>query len=244
MPADFMSAEHLTEFETGYFQKLGLLGPEGIDCARAERAFARACALRDFEIEMYWKRATYFWGFQAAFMATIAVLLTGGVKDSWAPLYGSAIALSAFIISSRWDTMTRGAKFWQNNWERHVDLLEPYFTGTLYRLYPARRKLPKPPSVSRANLSVIRVLELLWLLTYFVLGFAASRHDPIYGLQLSWVFVFCALGLGLMAACLIVHLLSVLAGSDLYSDQETATFEKPAQTFASGAVLHLRPKID
>lgn len=244
MPAEFIPPETLTDFERGYFKELGLLGPEGIDRGRAERAFERACVVRDFEIELYWKRATYVWGFQAAFMATIAVLLTGGVKDSWAPLYGCIVALIAFIISSRWATMTHGAKFWQNNWERHVDLLEPHFTGNLYRLYPAREKLRKPPSVTRANLSVIHALELMWLASYAILGFAASVYEPIHGLQLSHVWVLGALVLSLMAACIIVHLFDVLSGAGTHSDQDTETYDKPVREFPSGAVLHKRPKLD
>lgn len=179
MPSEFISADNLSEFEQRYFTELGILTTEGIDRKRAERAFERASQIRDFEIELYWKRATYFWGFQAAFMATIAVLLNGGIKDSWAPLFGSGVALIAIIVSWLWSDMSCGAKFWQNNWERHVDMLEPYFTGQLYRLYPARTKLNRPPSVSRINLSVIRALVLLWFASYLVLGYAAFLEKPL-----------------------------------------------------------------
>src|SRR5262245_7326599 len=37
-----------------------------IDEKKAERAFERAWVTRNFEIEMYWKRATYFWAFIAS----------------------------------------------------------------------------------------------------------------------------------------------------------------------------------
>ena len=40
---------------------------------RAGRALAYALDIRKFEIELYWKRATYFWGFIAAAFAGYAL---------------------------------------------------------------------------------------------------------------------------------------------------------------------------
>ncbi|MCM3904811.1 MAG: hypothetical protein ND866_24200 [Pyrinomonadaceae bacterium] len=37
-----------------------------IDPVKAERAFNKAWETRNFEIELYWKRATYFWAFIAS----------------------------------------------------------------------------------------------------------------------------------------------------------------------------------
>lgn len=247
MTSEYISTDSLSEFEKAYFEQLGILEEGGIDRRRAERAFERAVVVRDFEIELYWKRASYFWGFQAAFMATIAVLLTGGVKDSWAPLFGCLIALIAFIVSWRWSDMSKGAKFWQNNWERHVDMLEPYFTGALYRLYPAREKLKRPPSVTRVNHSVINSLIFLWLIVYYVLGYAAFGTQPLSDWKTcAWpdIVPFCVLTIFLMLSCCCIKGLDIFfAGAPGLSDQEDITFTNPVVTVPDVAVLHKRKKL-
>lgn len=245
MPAQFIPVDTLSEFERAYFEQLGLLSTEGIDRRRADRAFERALQVRDFEIELYWKRATYFWGFQAAFLGTIAVLTNGGIKDSLAPLIACVVSLTAFFVSWRWSDMSRGAKFWQDNWERHVDILEPYFTGNLYRLYPAKKRLVRPPSVSSMNSSVVHVMMCLWGICYVVFGTIAFKTDPIAsflavhslpaGLPTSLI-------LGVMLEALSIKVLDVLF-TQSSSDQEDATFANPVVELPSGAALHIRKKL-
>ena len=46
-----------------------------------EKALNRAYELREFEIEHYWKRGTYFWAFQIAIFAAFAVLWKNSQKD-------------------------------------------------------------------------------------------------------------------------------------------------------------------
>lgn len=242
MPADVLPATDLTAFETRYFEALGLLTPKGIDRARAERAFERALAVRDFEIELYWKRAAYFWGFQAAFLGTIAVLLTGGVKESWAPLVGCLVALVAAGISGEWAAMSRGAKFWQDNWERHVDLLEPWFTGALYRTYPARRRLPRPPSVSRINANAINLLIIFWAALYLVLGGTAFAQAPLASATPNPAAAPIFLIACPMLGALLARLLRALLGGGA-SDQDDATFANPIYELPGGPVLHQRAKI-
>ncbi|MFO4450988.1 hypothetical protein AAHC63_25730 [Klebsiella quasipneumoniae subsp. quasipneumoniae] len=55
------SSELLELTEEEYYDTLVNICP-----AKAERAFEKAWATRNFEIEMYWKRATYFWAFIAS----------------------------------------------------------------------------------------------------------------------------------------------------------------------------------
>ncbi|WP_442777331.1 RipA family octameric membrane protein [Sphaerotilus montanus] len=90
---------------------------------RAEKALDLALDIRKFEIELYWKRATYFWTFIAAALAGYAVVYKDGESNSnaWLSLLFSSLGLT---FSTAWYLVNRGSKFWQNNWERHVDLLE------------------------------------------------------------------------------------------------------------------------
>lgn len=46
--------------------------------SRLQEAYDKAHEVRQFEIELYWKRALYFWGFEAAFMLAFGTLLAKG----------------------------------------------------------------------------------------------------------------------------------------------------------------------
>ena len=54
-----------------YFATLNFGPTETAEC---KKALNRAYSLRTFEIEHYWKRATYFWGFQIAIFAAFGLL--------------------------------------------------------------------------------------------------------------------------------------------------------------------------
>lgn len=98
---------------------------------RAGRALTLALDLRKFEIELYWKRATYFWGFIATAFAGYAITYkTVSDQEPWLNLLFSSLGL---IFSWAWFLVNRGSKFWQQNWEGHVDLLEDLTIGPLYK---------------------------------------------------------------------------------------------------------------
>jgi len=69
---------------------LHTLNIEESDTDKLQRALNRAYELRTFEIEHYWKRATYFWGFQVAIFAAFGLLwreLVGsGSGSDWTPV--------------------------------------------------------------------------------------------------------------------------------------------------------------
>src|SRR5690554_7502176 len=68
------------------------------------------------------------------------------------------------VFSFAWFCVNRGSKYWQENWEKHVDVLEDEVTGPLYKVVLSRnphaskadkfRNLltgPSPLSVSKIN---------------------------------------------------------------------------------------------
>jgi hypothetical protein len=68
------------------------------------------------------------------------------------------VSCIGLILSTSWYLVNRGSKYWQENWERHVDLLEDEFAGPLYKMTIADEqfhwwKLLKgfPVSVSKVN---------------------------------------------------------------------------------------------
>ena len=74
------------------------------------------------EIQTYWQRALYFFGF-------ISIVGAGYIKlkmdatdtvSSLPLLLSMLLTLLAFI----WYLSNRGSKFWQNNWEQHIIQME------------------------------------------------------------------------------------------------------------------------
>jgi len=105
---------------------------------RAANALAVALDVRKFEIDLYWKRASYFWVFTGAALAGHLVALTTPEKGLGPADYhrAQAMLLTAcvgLIFSFAWYLVNRASKFWQSNWEAHVDLLEDGVNGPLYK---------------------------------------------------------------------------------------------------------------
>lgn len=99
-----------------------------------EKALTLAHEIRKFEIELYWKRATYFWTFIAFALAGYVTVLDA--KDLPWGEKGEALLTSScvgVVFSVAWYFVNRASKFWQENWEKHVDLLEDAVMGPVYK---------------------------------------------------------------------------------------------------------------
>lgn len=102
------------------------------------KALEQALDIRKFEIELYWKRATYFWTFIAASLAGF-----GAIQISTAPSKADlSVILSCLgiVFSIGWLCVNRGSKHWQENWENHVDMLEDEKVGPLYKVVLTRAR--------------------------------------------------------------------------------------------------------
>ncbi|ELA8093771.1 hypothetical protein ACGB6O_001055 [Vibrio parahaemolyticus] len=130
---------------------------------KAERAFEKAWATRNFEIEMYWKRATYFWAFIAStFVGYFALVSSNNYdkQDAFNHVEVYFLICIGFVLSLAWHFTNIGSKSWQRHWEVHVDLLEDAFTGPLYKtVHPIQTY-----SVSKINEIVSLVFVFIWLL--------------------------------------------------------------------------------
>jgi len=99
--------------------------------ARQVEALRVALDIRKFEIELYWKRAAYFWTFIAATLAGYFLLQQRANQDSFDSIY--MVTCLGFTFSLAWYFVNRGSKSWQRNWEAQVDLLEDEIMGPLYK---------------------------------------------------------------------------------------------------------------
>ena len=140
------------------------------DDEKAKLAFEKAWATRNFEIELYWKRANYFWAFIASTLVGYFALINSQSyrkPDSLDHVEVYFVICIGFVLAVAWLLINIGSKAWQRHWEIHVDLLEDKFTGPLYKtVYPE-----KTYSVSKINEIVSFSFVVLWCLLgakYFV----------------------------------------------------------------------------
>src|SRR5262249_24545119 len=141
----------VTDVLDKYFETLNI---DKDDRMKRRRALSRAYQQRSFEIEHYWKRATYFWGFQIAIFAAFGFLwreITGPDDKSaeWLPVAALLTVLGVLTAVGNY-LAARGSRFWQKNWEAHIDALEGDIEGHLHKtiwLHNGRASF----SVSRLN---------------------------------------------------------------------------------------------
>jgi hypothetical protein len=119
----------VTDARQTYLKTLGLEADSKEAIRKA--ALDRAHDIRQFEIDLYWKRANYFWLLQAAVFA--AVGLTWKAESNLPTLLPIGLACLGFLTSFAGWLATKGSKFWQRNWEHQIDMLETEFEGNLYK---------------------------------------------------------------------------------------------------------------
>ena len=153
-------------------------GIGGADSKLLAKALEHAMDNRKFEIELYWKRATYFWTLiAAAFAGYFAILATntptpGTVAIVDKSFLAFAVSCIGFVFTFAWFQVNRGSKQWQENWENHVDMLEDEVTGPLYKTI-LRRPADSMGFVDRfvtgpSNISVSKVNQMVNLFTLCV----------------------------------------------------------------------------
>ncbi|MFZ2146855.1 MAG: hypothetical protein WAV28_06510 [Sedimentisphaerales bacterium] len=139
-------------------------------------ALKHALDIRKFEIELYWKRATYFWTFIGATLAAYGVVqASSSISIETKNDLSIILTCLGIVFSFGWFCVNKGSKQWQENWENHVDLLEDDVTGPLYKVTLRR---PKPKgikwishlitgpykfSVSKINQMISLYVTFLWI---------------------------------------------------------------------------------
>ncbi len=128
-----------------------------------------ALTTRNFEIELFWKRSIFFWGFIASAFLGYAAL----VKDN--PNLAVVLACFGFVCSVAWSLVNRGSKYWQENWESKVAEIENDVTGNLFKERSAQQDKgiwlsSRKFSVSKVTIALSDFTCLIWfsLMLYHV----------------------------------------------------------------------------
>lgn len=121
-----------------YYKKMNF--PKGkTECEAKKKAFELAHEIRKFEIDLFWKRGTYYWAFIlasfTAFFFVLGIEEPSGVCLVTKQFYLCLTSFFSFLFSWFWVYMNKGSAFWQKNWEAHIDLLENEFSGDLYKVF-------------------------------------------------------------------------------------------------------------
>jgi amino acid transporter len=178
---------------------------------------ALECALdiRKFEIDLYWKRAGYFW-------TLIAVTFTGyfglaaSEQASKHPRLSFLICCIGLVLSIAWYFVNWGSKYWQENWEQHVDLLEDEHMGPLYKMTNAHEKYRfwdlcagYPFSVSKVNQLVSLFVVCIWA-GLFVYSFPHYKIETFLCQEWKISFLFKS------GLCWIPMIVTVITGFSLF----------------------------
>jgi hypothetical protein len=177
------------------------------------RALERAHEIRAFEIDLYWKRAGYFW-------AILAIAFAGYFAGSkYSSKFANAIISDlGLVISLCWYLVNRGGAAWQQNWEFHIDLLEDELTGPLYKTRFNRQEYsfldisgPYPFSPAQCNALVSLFVALSWMGLFTVSNWRLLCSDT---LRLVDYIVGISLGAGAVLMCAAMAYLSTRGGPE------------------------------
>jgi hypothetical protein len=136
----------------------------------------------EFELEHFWKRSLFFWGFIGA------ALVAFSAADKHPSLQG-LIASFGFVCSMVWTLVNRGSKYWYEKWESKVGETEMAVTGHLYgderveeketeclkKWLQGRRYSP-----SRLTIALSDYVVVLWfgLLVYTIIKIVLGSQCP------------------------------------------------------------------
>jgi hypothetical protein len=125
--------------ENKIYRELNRLTDEGIGYGDSEarlnderkfsllmKAYETAVDTRKLEIELFWSRSLFFWGFIASAFVAYATLRRFSSDIS------VVVACFGFVCSIAWSLGNRGGKFWQESWETKVERIEPDVTGPMF----------------------------------------------------------------------------------------------------------------
>jgi len=196
------SAANISPAQRRYLHTLNI---QENDTDKLRQALNRAYELRTFEIEHYWKRATYFWGFQVAIFAAFGFMWRAdGNPSGWNPvavlLCGLGVLTAVANLLSAW-----ASRFWQKNWERHIDALEREVEGNLHKtIWLQEGKVSF--SVSRLNEAVASSLIVFWslLFSYLVLkttGWSMPMWLETHRYESWCALIFILVGAGIVFLC-------------------------------------------
>lgn len=139
-----------------------------------DEAIKIALETRKFEIELYWKRATYFWAFLVSAFGIYSFIYrmddTNNIFDkNLLLIFSSSVGL---LLSLCFYFVNRGSKYWQENWEIQLDILLAKRVGPIFTRVKNPTDgfwnilKPYPFSVSKVNILLSILMIAIWIILF------------------------------------------------------------------------------
>lgn len=169
---------------------------EGTEDDIASKRLEKILDIRKFEIDLYWRRAAYFWSFIAAALTGYGLTISSDEPNEVGMLkFQFVIICFGLIFSFAWYLVNKGSKFWQENWERHMDLTEDSVIGPLYKTTINKKTYSSfwnptrayAASVSKVNQILSLFLLLVWICIAF--HFVYEQNEKFRSLDLFYVLI-------------------------------------------------------
>lgn len=151
--------------DSEYYKRFGIEDENGEFIVKnpdiLKKAYQIAWKNRDFEIDKFWTRAAYFWGFIVLIFGGYIAILTSEHSNKALHMHLDLyLLLLGFLFSITWYLVILGSKTWQKNWEHHIDFLEDYISGPIYKtIFYSGNKFY---SVSKLNEVMAIVVIVVW----------------------------------------------------------------------------------
>lgn len=162
------------------------------------KRFDVAVQIRNVEIELFWKRSVFFWGF----IASAFIGYAGLRKDS--PDLALVTACFGMVCSCAWTLLNRGSKYWQESWEGKVERFESDVTGKFFaeeepiQYHKGCWLRARKFSVSKLAIALSDYVSLLWF--SLVVAGVLRKYAPTFAGSFE------SYGPGLFAAFSVIYL--------------------------------------
>ncbi|MEO6731294.1 MAG: hypothetical protein ABIN01_08750 [Ferruginibacter sp.] len=163
------------------FSKRDTLNEE-VDRKKMQKALDHSYDMWKFENDLYWKRATYFWG--GLVVSFTAYFLLADSKFSDRPDLIMLVNSIGLVFSFGWYLVNRGSKYWQNNWLFIIGCLEEMLASPISGL-KRKQKHPRyhpigayPFSVTKIHQIIACFITLIWVLLF--VSFIVAHWDKSY----------------------------------------------------------------
>jgi hypothetical protein len=147
--------------------------------AQKEKILEFASDVRKFEIERFWHRSLFFWGFITAAMVAYGATASQPRLQTLAGCYG-------FLCALAWSFQNRGSRYWTQSWQQKVEQVEQEMLGT--NLFANKEPVmgngwlaSRRFSSSRLVMALSDITCFLWIaMICFALGFdPGASFDPV-----------------------------------------------------------------